>query len=82
MNNATVPGTLSRFQICEIRAYDADGHADRRYAIRDASTVTDAQVREGKRSQIVEWFPDELAALEWCAKQIGCTVLELERKAA
>lgn len=67
LNTMLVPGTLSRFQICEIRSYDAEWHADRRYAVRDAATVTDAQVREGKRPAIVGWFDDELAALEWCA---------------
>jgi hypothetical protein len=70
LSAAIVPGTLSRFQICEVRTYDADGHADRQCVIRDAATVTDAQMREGKRSAIVKWFPDELAALEWCALQI------------
>jgi hypothetical protein len=69
---ALVPGTLSRFQLCEIRTYDR-GEAfphGRRYAIRDAATVSDADVREGKRPAIVKWFADELAALEWCAEQI------------
>lgn len=70
LSAAIVPGTLSRFQICEVRAYDADGHADRKCVVRDAATVTDAQVREGKRSAIVKWFDDELSALEWCAEQV------------
>lgn len=74
LSRAIVPGTMSRFQICEVRSRDSEGHADRRYAIRDAATVTDAEVREGVRPRIVEWFPDELAALEWCARQVGTSV--------
>lgn len=67
-----VPDTLSRFQLCEVRTYDRGEvfpHG-RRYAVRDAATVTDAQVREGVRPAIVKWFPDELAAIEWCAEQM------------
>lgn len=70
ITNAIVPGTLSRFQICEIRTYDRGDpfpHG-RKYAIRDAATVSDAQVRDGKRPEIVHWAKDELAALEWCAE--------------
>jgi len=78
LNNAIVPGTLSRFQLCETRTYDRLTRThDRQYVIRDAATVTDEQVREGKRSAIVARFPDELAAIEWCAQQIGCTVAKL-----
>lgn len=71
LSKAIVPGTLSRFQICEMRTYDRDDQFPhgRNYAIRDAATVTDAQIREGKRPAIVKWFHDELAALEWCAEQ-------------
>jgi hypothetical protein len=74
LSRTIVPGTLSRFQICEHRSYDIDRMPDRRYAIRDAATVSDEQVREGVRPRIVQWFPDELAALEWCAKAVGSTV--------
>jgi|SRR6185437_868627 len=77
LNNAIVPGTLSRYQICETRSYDVDRHADRRYAIRDAATVSDVQVRAGKRSEIVRWFDDEIAAIEWCAAQMGCRVEQI-----
>lgn len=68
-----VPGTLSRFQLCEVRTYETGEpfpHG-RKYAIRDAATVSDEQVREGKRPAIIKWFPDELAALEWCAEQVA-----------
>jgi hypothetical protein len=72
LSKAIVPGTLSRFQLCEIRTYDRgeDFPHGRRYAIRDAATVSDADVREGKRPAIVASFRDELAALEWCAEQM------------
>lgn len=66
LSNRLVPGTLSRYQLCEVRAYDAERHADRRYAVRDAATVTDEQVREGKRPAIVRWFDHEDSALNFC----------------
>lgn len=67
LNNMLVPGLRSRYQLCEIRSYDrTTGFHDRRYAVRDAATVTDEQVRAGKRSEIVAWFDHEDAALSWC----------------
>lgn len=66
---ALVPGTHSRFQLCEIRCYDKEGFADRRYAVRDAATVTDEQIREGKRSEIVAWHETLDDAVAWCQKQ-------------
>ncbi|PKA40440.1 hypothetical protein CWR43_28080 [Rhizobium sullae] len=65
LNNA-VYGGLSRFQICEHRSYDADNNADRRYVIRDAETVTDADVRSGKRPDVVAGFDTLDAAMEFC----------------
>lgn len=74
-----VPGTLSRFQLCEMRTYDRTDPFPygRNYAVRDAATVTDEQIREGKRPAIAKWFPDELAALEWCAQQCACDVAQI-----
>lgn len=66
LNNMIVPGLHARYQLCEIRSYDAKRMPDRRYAVRDAATVTDEQVREGKRSQIVAWFDYEDQALAYC----------------
>ena len=57
--NVTVCGHLSRFQICEIRHWIRNGkeqEADRIYFVRDASTVTLEQVREGKRPNVVARF--------------------------
>jgi hypothetical protein len=54
--SVTLCGEHSRFQICEIRCLDADGNPDRRYAIRDAETVSDADVRAKIRPKIVAWL--------------------------
>jgi hypothetical protein len=62
LNNMIVPGTLSRYQLCEIRTRDGD----RRYAVRDAHTVLDEDVRNGKRPEIVKWFDYEDEALNYC----------------
>ena len=47
------PDTRSRFQLCEVRSYDATGQADRRYLVRDAHTVSDAEVKAGIRPRVV-----------------------------
>lgn len=72
LSRAIVPGTLSRFQICEVRTYNRIDvfPYGREYLVRDAATVTDEQVREGKRPAVVSRHADELAALEWCAAQL------------
>lgn len=59
---ALVPGTGSRFQICEVRSYDESRMPDRVYYLRDAHTVTDAQVLAGVRPKIVGRYSDEEAA--------------------
>lgn len=51
-----VCGQYSRFQICEHRCYDIAGFADRNYAVRDAQTVTDAEVKQGIRPKIIARF--------------------------
>jgi hypothetical protein len=67
LNNMLVPGLHARYQLCEIRSFDSTtGFHDRRYAVRDAATVTDEDVRAGKRSAIVAWFDYEDAALSFC----------------
>lgn len=66
LSNAIVPGVLSRFQVCEIRSYDKDGHADRYYAVRDAHTVSDAEVKAGVRPHIVANFTTLDEALKFC----------------
>jgi len=64
---AIVPGFNSRFQLCEIRTVSRgdDGmEYDREYVVRDADTVTDADVREKIRPKIIGKFPTLDAALE------------------
>ena len=61
---AIVPGTLSRYQLCEIRCRGKGGHPDRRIAVRDAATVSDEDVRNGKRPRIAAWFDTVDEAIE------------------
>lgn len=67
---AIVPNTLSRFQVCEIRTImrgDDGMEYDREYALRDAETVSDADIADGKRPAIVGRYPtldDALAAIQ------------------
>ena len=49
-------GPLSRFAVYEVRSYDAERNADRQYVIRDAETVSDADLKAGKRPAIVARF--------------------------
>lgn len=95
---AYVPGTLSRFAIYETRDRPRveDGKhvaGDVYYAVRDAYTVSDAQVREGKRPQVVARFDSYDDAARWglardlwdrgssvedIAKAIGGTVADVK----
>lgn len=61
-------GDNSRFLIEEVRAYP-DGEIDRAYRVRDAHCVTDAEIRDGKRSPVVATFSDEVRAVRWCREQ-------------
>ena len=70
---ALVPGTLSRFAVREVRSgRDDEGYPTLRYALADAETVSDAEVREGKLPKAVFWAdtPDECvsAAISWGQK--------------
>ena len=67
--NAIVPETLCRFQVCEHRAYTAQREPDVIYRVRDAETVSDAQVRDGIRPAIVQSFKTLESALDWCKSQ-------------
>lgn len=49
-------GRNSRFQICEIRCRDEERYPDCWYAVRDAESVSDAEVKAGKRPPIVARF--------------------------
>lgn len=61
-------GPHGRFLVEEARAYDADGNADREYRVRDASTVSDADIRAGKPSQIVSRTSDYDELLAFVAR--------------
>lgn len=65
LNQAIVPGYLSRYAIVEVRTYDADRHADRGYSIRDANTVSDADVKAGKKPKQIAFFNFEDDALNY-----------------
>lgn len=65
LNNALC-GKLNRFQICEVRSYDAQRNADRQYIVRDAETISDAAVRAGVRPKIVARFADLDEAINYC----------------
>lgn len=64
-------GERSRFQLCEIRSYDADGNADRRYVVRDAEAISDADVNVGKRPPVVSSFSNYDEALAFVHAHVG-----------
>lgn len=57
---AVVPGTGWRFMLYEVRCYGPDREPDRRYRLRDAASVCDADVREGKRPGVC-WEGESIA---------------------
>lgn len=61
-----IAGELSRFQICEIRAYDAERAPTVIYKVRDADFITDSEVRAGKRPPVVKVFAVEADAFAFC----------------
>ena len=66
--NVALAGRNSRYQICEIRSYDKDGFADRIHYVRDAETVSDSDVREGRRPAIVYRCETLDEALKFCTE--------------
>jgi hypothetical protein len=63
---AYVPGSHNRFLIEEVRAMAADRTMGVQYRVRDAETVTDAEVRAGKHSQVIGTFDLFDRALALC----------------
>jgi hypothetical protein len=61
-------GQNGRFQICEVRALDADRMPGVRYRVRDALTVSDQDVRDGKRSEIVQDVATLDEAVAFCSQ--------------
>ncbi len=68
---AIVPGTHSRFAVVETRTREADGFPGVCYRVRDAATVSDADVRDGKRPAIVARFDNANDAVVWCQQQVS-----------
>lgn len=69
LNAAAVPGTLHRFVIYETRGYPRrDGPGDVYYAVRDAYTVSEADVRIGKRPKVVARFDTADDAVTWAQR--------------
>jgi hypothetical protein len=68
---AIVPGTLSRFAICETRALAADGSPDMLYRLRDAQTVSDADVARGIRPHVVGVYKDPQSAVSAALQMVG-----------
>lgn len=60
---AFVPGTRSRFAICETRGIDADRMPCLVYRLRDAETVSDAEVRAGVRPKVIGVYPEPEQAI-------------------
>lgn len=52
----TVCGAQMRFAICEHRAMTAEGEPSVIYRVRDAETVSDAEVKHGLRPKVVARF--------------------------
>lgn len=59
----------SRYAIVEVRRYDQNGHADRGYSIRDATTVSDADVKAGKKPKQIAYFDYEDDAINFIKSQ-------------
>jgi hypothetical protein len=65
LSQTIVPHTQSRFAIVETRCIESDGQLGVMYRVRDADTVTDAQIKEGKRPAIVHHTNTFEGAMEW-----------------
>ena len=65
LNQAIVPGFNGRYAIVEVRRYDEDRHADRGYSIRDAETISDEDIRNGKKPKQIAYFKYEDDAINF-----------------
>ena len=66
--NHAICGPNSRYLMEEVRCYDKDRNADRLYMVRDAHTVSDAQVAESIRPKVMGWFDTLELAMEMVNK--------------
>jgi hypothetical protein len=67
---AYVPGTQKRFAVCETRTVEQDRSLGMCYRLRDAATVSDADIRSGIRAKIIS-----VHACPEAAVQAALTVL-------
>ena len=65
LNQAVCRLHNSRYAIVEVRIYDINRHADTGYSIRDAATVSDAEVKAGKRPKQIAYFNYEDDAINF-----------------
>jgi hypothetical protein len=65
LNQAIIPGYNSRYALVEVRTYDVDRQADRGYSIRDAATVSDQDIKDGKRPKQIKFFNHEDDAINF-----------------
>lgn len=65
LSTAFVPETNSRFMIEEVRCMYADRTMGVNYRVRDAATVSDAEVRDGKMSKVVFYADTIDDCLSW-----------------
>jgi hypothetical protein len=68
IDQAIVPNCLSRYAIVMVRRYDSERNADLGYSIRDANTITDEDIRNGKRPKQIAYFLYEDEAIEFIKK--------------
>jgi hypothetical protein len=77
LESAIPDGFRSRFAVYSIRTVERDlsftfehvNQYDRRYVVRDAETVSDADVKDGKRPAIIAQFATEIELCAWLDQQ-------------
>jgi hypothetical protein len=58
-----------RFAVYEVRCRDEEGQPDRKYVIRDAQSVSDAQVKKGVRPTVCAETRDYGRLMKWIREQ-------------
>ncbi len=67
---ADYPGSQYRFLVEEVRAMNADRSMGIQYRIRDAHTVSDAELLTGKRSEVVATVDTWVEVEAYCDPKI------------
>ena len=65
LNQAVCRLHNSRYAIVEVRTYDVNRQADRGYSIRDAATISDEDIKNGKRPKQIAFFHYEDDAIDF-----------------